>query len=219
MTENNEIQKRQNSYTGTGLVFGVSFGALYGILFLNGNVGTGAGIGLALGLVIGSIADSLGRPPVFTLLGTGLGISLGAVTQGLLMDGTMSLGAAFGAALGLVAGTLIDLYRGGQAGEGSPQGESNALALPSTHSLAVVSLVLGVLGLIAILPLVGAIGAVISGNMARRDIAQQPEIYKGDGLAKAGVILGWIGIVVGVLICLSLIFGLLLFNFATVHYP
>lgn len=224
MTENNGIQKPQKSYVGLGLVFGLGLGSVYGQLFLNGNLGAGAGIGLALGLAIGSIADSLGRTPVFTLLGVGLGATFGVIAQVFLLNGVMGLGGAFGsvlgaigAAVGLVVGTLIDNSRGRPNGEGYPTGEQNTPALPATHPLAIISLILGILGLVAVLPLVGAIGAVISGNMARQDIQQQPAFYRGDGLAKTGVILGWIGIVLGVLICLSLVVGLLLFNFSVIR--
>jgi hypothetical protein len=39
-----------------------------------------------------------------------------------------------------------------------------------------------------------AIAAVILGPQARREIAAQPDRYEGDGLAKAGTIIGWVGI-------------------------
>lgn len=78
------------------------------------------------------------------------------------------------------------------------------------HSLAIVSLVLGILGLAVIVPVLGPIGAVITGNIARREIQQNPQQYSGESLAKAGVILGWVGIgltvIVGLLAILALLF-------------
>ena len=63
-----------------------------------------------------------------------------------------------------------------------------------THTLAIVSLIFGILGLVGICPGLGAIVAVITGGMAQREIQADPARYTGDGLAKAGLILGWIGI-------------------------
>lgn len=81
---------------------------------------------------------------------------------------------------------------------------------PSTHQLAIVSLVLSILGLIMVLPLVGSIGAVISGNMSLREIREKPTQFSGDNLARAGVIMGWVGIALAVLalvlVCLALLF-------------
>jgi len=78
------------------------------------------------------------------------------------------------------------------------------------HSLAIVSLVLGILGLAVILPVIGSIAAVITGNIAKREIAQSPAQYSGENLAKAGVILGWVGIGLSI-IALILLFVALLF--------
>lgn len=68
------------------------------------------------------------------------------------------------------------------------------------HHLAIVSLILGILGLIAVLPLIGPIGALIAGRAARKDILQHPEQYSGENLAQAGIILGWIGIAVSIIL-------------------
>ncbi|MRR31190.1 DUF4190 domain-containing protein [bacterium] len=86
--------------------------------------------------------------------------------------------------------------------------------LPTTkpnHSLAIVSLVLGILGLAAILPVIGSIGAVISGRIARREIAENANQYSGDNLARAGVTLGWIGIGLSVIVLIALCAGVLFF--------
>jgi hypothetical protein len=67
-------------------------------------------------------------------------------------------------------------------------------AAPQTHTMAIVSLIFGILGLMGGCPLVGAIVAIVTGNIAQREIHSNPAAYSGDGLAKAGVILGWIGL-------------------------
>ncbi|MCX8062318.1 MAG: DUF4190 domain-containing protein [Anaerolineales bacterium] len=69
---------------------------------------------------------------------------------------------------------------------------------PPTSSMAIVSLVAGILGL-SLFPFIGSIVAVITGNMAKNEIRDSRGALGGEGLAKAGVILGWIGIVLGVL--------------------
>ncbi len=68
-----------------------------------------------------------------------------------------------------------------------------------THTMAIVSLVFGILGLIQVCPGLGSIIAVVTGNMARGEIRRDPARYTGEGLAKGGVILGWIGI--GLMAC------------------
>lgn len=79
------------------------------------------------------------------------------------------------------------------------------------HSLAIVSLVLGILGLAAILPVIGSIGAVISGRIARREIAENSDQFSGDNLARAGVTLGWIGIGLSVIVLMVICVGVLFF--------
>lgn len=61
-----------------------------------------------------------------------------------------------------------------------------------TEGTAVASLVLGIAGFI-ICPLIPSILAIVFGNQAQRKIGQDPSL-EGDGMAKAGVILGWIGV-------------------------
>lgn len=76
---------------------------------------------------------------------------------------------------------------------------------PATHVLAITSLVLAILGLVPVLPFVGSIGAIITGVIARREIQARPELHAGDGLARAGIILGWVGIALIFLACLALV--------------
>lgn len=77
-----------------------------------------------------------------------------------------------------------------------------------TSTLAIVSLVAGLLGW-TLLPMVGCIGAIITGHMARAEIRREPERLEGDGLAIAGLILGWLGIAVSVLavVAIFMLFG------------
>jgi hypothetical protein len=70
---------------------------------------------------------------------------------------------------------------------------------PRTSSLAIVSLIFGILAYI-FLPGIGALVAVICGHSARAEIRRAPPgTIEGDGLALAGLILGWIQIVCGII--------------------
>jgi hypothetical protein len=82
---------------------------------------------------------------------------------------------------------------------------------PPTHPLAIVGLVLGILGLVGILPLVGSIGALIAGKMAQKEIQEKPALYTGENIARAGIIMGWIGIVLITIALLLVCLGLLFF--------
>ena len=75
-----------------------------------------------------------------------------------------------------------------------------------TSSLAVVSLVAGILGW-TLLPLIGSIGAIITGHMARSEIRRAQERLEGDGMALAGLILGYAMLVLGTIgIIVALVF-------------
>jgi hypothetical protein len=63
-------------------------------------------------------------------------------------------------------------------------------AVRRTSSLAVVSLVAGLLGW-TLAPWLGSIIAIITGHMARAEIRRDPAGLEGDGLAIAGLVLGW----------------------------
>lgn len=64
------------------------------------------------------------------------------------------------------------------------------------NSMAVVALVAGICGFTAV-PFIGSIVAVITGHMARKQIRQTGE--GGDGMAVAGLVMGWIVIALTVL--------------------
>ena len=64
---------------------------------------------------------------------------------------------------------------------------------PPTSSLALASLVTGILGL-TFFPLIGSIIAVVTGRMARKEIRESAGALSGDGMATAGLVLGWLGV-------------------------
>jgi len=89
-------------------------------------------------------------------------------------------------------------------------------------NLAVVSIIAGILGF-TLFPLMGSIIALVTGYMARNEIQESGGSLGGDGLATAGIILGWIGVgmsvigfcIAGVVIGLSFCmipFGIMLDN-------
>jgi hypothetical protein len=79
----------------------------------------------------------------------------------------------------------------------------------SNHILSIASLVFATLGLLPVLPIVGSIAAIVTGIIARREIRARPDLYTGDGTARAGIILGWLGLAIwligGCLIILALV--------------
>ncbi len=71
----------------------------------------------------------------------------------------------------------------------------------ANNGLAILSLVTGILGFF-MLPIVGSIAAIVSGNMALNQFKLLAQPNGSEGLARAGIILGWIGLgiwLVGVL--------------------
>ena len=63
---------------------------------------------------------------------------------------------------------------------------------------------MGVLGW-TLIPVVGGIIAIITGHMAKKDIRQSDGLLGGDGIATAGLILGYSNLVVGFCACLALL--------------
>ncbi len=75
----------------------------------------------------------------------------------------------------------------------------------TTSGTAIASLVFGIVSWVA-LPVIGAIVAVICGHIARSEIRNAPPgTVEGDGMALAGLILGYINIVATVLLMIVLI--------------
>ncbi|KZC40808.1 MULTISPECIES: DUF4190 domain-containing protein [Rhodanobacter] len=89
----------------------------------------------------------------------------------------------------------------------------------STSSLAVVSLVFGILAW-CVLPFIGAIVAIICGHLARGEIRRSPldARIEGDGMAVAGLVLGYVQLLLCVLAAFVLIAALIFgFTFANWH--
>ncbi|MBN1890251.1 MAG: DUF4190 domain-containing protein [Thermoflexales bacterium] len=63
-----------------------------------------------------------------------------------------------------------------------------------TNSTAVISLIASGLGLIGILPFIGSLAGIITGRMARQEIARSGGAQSGEGLAQVGEVLGWVGL-------------------------
>ncbi len=66
-----------------------------------------------------------------------------------------------------------------------------------TSTPAIVSLVGGLLGW-SLLPLIGSLVAIVAGHMARAEIRRNPAMLEGDGLAVAGLVLGYAMVAVAV---------------------
>ena len=78
-----------------------------------------------------------------------------------------------------------------------------------TSTLAIISLVAGILGWIGFLG-IGPIIAVITGHMAKNEIAKSGGQITGNGLATAGLILGYVNLALSLIgLCLVLLFFIL----------
>ncbi|MGX5672229.1 DUF4190 domain-containing protein [Thermomonas sp. XSG] len=73
-----------------------------------------------------------------------------------------------------------------------------------TSTLAVVSLVFGILGW-TLLPFLGSLVAVVCGHMARGEIRRAQGALEGDGMAVAGLVLGYLVIGLSVLAVMAAI--------------
>ena len=81
----------------------------------------------------------------------------------------------------------------------------SVLLLNASHEpLAVVSLVAALLGF-TFVPLVGGIVAVVTGYLARNETRSIPPRASGDGMATAGIVMGWIQMALAVVgICCAI---------------
>jgi len=97
-------------------------------------------------------------------------------------------------------------YNYNQGGAGMPP------APVQTSTNAIISLIAGIAGLF-FLPLIGGLVAILTGNSAKKEIANSGGTIGGQGLAQAGVIMGWIGLVLwGLTACAIIAF--VVFTFA-----
>ena len=80
--------------------------------------------------------------------------------------------------------------------------------IKQTNNLAIVSLVSGLLGW-TLLPWIGSIVAIVTGHMARAEIRRNADTQEGDGLAIAGLVMGWGMVALSVLaiVAIFLFFG------------
>ena len=67
-----------------------------------------------------------------------------------------------------------------------------------TSSMAIVALVLGIISFMGIF-LIGGIGAIATGHLARREIRASGGQVGGDGLATAGLVLGYLNVLLSIL--------------------
>ena len=74
------------------------------------------------------------------------------------------------------------------------------------NSKATASLVLGIVG-IFICPIICSLLAIVLGSTARKEIAASGGLQTGESNAKAGIILGWVGL--GIFIFFMLIYGII----------
>ncbi|WP_297832455.1 DUF4190 domain-containing protein [Thermomonas sp.] len=80
----------------------------------------------------------------------------------------------------------------------------------SNSTLALISLIFGILGW-TLLPFAGSLVAIVTGHMARAEIRRSPETLDGDGLAVAGLVMGYVVIalsIIGILIAILFFGGL-----------
>ncbi len=112
----------------------------------------------------------------------------------------------------MVAG--IYHYAVQQQPEYRPQQPAPYAVAPPTNTLAIISLVAGIASYV-VLPVVGAIAAIITGHMARGQIRRTGE--SGNGLALAGLVLGYIHLVLAaigivLIVIIVAVAGVAIFN-------
>ena len=89
---------------------------------------------------------------------------------------------------------------------------SNADLLP-TSTLAIVSLVSAILGF-TFVPIIGTIVALVTGYMARSETRSIPARASGDGLATAGIIMGWVQVALAVItVCCAIAYFVFVLGF------
>ena len=88
----------------------------------------------------------------------------------------------------------------------------NEQTAPTTNGLAIVSLVFGVLGW-TVLPFIGMIVAIITGHIALGQVRASHGAETGEGLAIAGLVLGYLALAFGLVVIMMLIFGVGLLAF------
>ena len=77
---------------------------------------------------------------------------------------------------------------------------------PQSNQKALWAMILGILSIVTCGILAG-IPAIILGSSARNEIAGSGGMQTGEGMAKAGVILGWISVAITVLVIIFVVIG------------
>lgn len=87
------------------------------------------------------------------------------------------------------------------------QVENNYRPSLPTSTLAIISMVSGILGF-TVFPLIASIVAIVTGYAARKETRATPPQAEGDGLATAGIVMGWVqvGLTVLGLCCVAAYF-------------
>jgi hypothetical protein len=91
--------------------------------------------------------------------------------------------------------------------------ESTPPDLP-TSTMALVSLISGIVGIL-FFPFVGGIVAIVTGNMARKETRSFPPTHSGDGMATAGMVMGWLSLLLWVIVCCLIISAMTLGAFGS----
>lgn len=86
--------------------------------------------------------------------------------------------------------------------------ETNYIAPLPNSTLALISLIAGIAGF-TVFPIIGSIVAIITGYMARQETRTVPPKASGDGMATAGIIMGFVelGLAVVAICCFVLYFA------------
>jgi uncharacterized membrane protein SpoIIM required for sporulation len=71
-----------------------------------------------------------------------------------------------------------------------------------TSNMALASLVLGILGW-TVAPVLASIAAIVTGHMAKNEIKSSMGQLGGDGMATAGLIMGYVNVAIGLCACLA----------------
>ncbi|MBW3595165.1 MAG: DUF3105 domain-containing protein [Actinobacteria bacterium] len=99
-------------------------------------------------------------------------------------------------------------------GQIQPQYGGQVPPVQKTNGMAIAALVSGLLGL-TMCPVVGSVLALIFGYVGRGQIKRSHGSEGGDGMAIAGIVLGWIGVVLSLVFLLAVTLGAFaVFNFA-----
>lgn len=92
-------------------------------------------------------------------------------------------------------------------GYGAPPPAPGYRPPPPNSSRAVTSLVLGIVGLVVCAPV--GIGAIVVGKQANDEIAASGGRLGGEGMAKVGVVLGWVAVALLAVSVLALLVGII----------